>query len=156
MFTRCFTNAFMQLTQLQFFQTKRTVRLGIFLLELGKNHTIWHWEWGRISAPDFGNQKPCFMVAMATRILHEFQIFEQFSVSTTQDHSCEIWLKLAQLFIRRCCLKKLWMDGWTDCRRRQTVSDQNSSTQAFGSGELKSRRRRNRAKTMSPHFIWET
>ena len=26
------------------------VKLGIFCLELGKKHTFWHWEWGRISA----------------------------------------------------------------------------------------------------------
>ena len=29
------------------------VRLGIFHLELGKKHTFWLWEWGRISAPNF-------------------------------------------------------------------------------------------------------
>ena len=30
------------------------------------------------------------------------------------DHSCEIWLKLAQWLRRRCGLKKLWMDGQMD------------------------------------------
>ena len=38
------------------------VRLGIFHLELGKKHTFWHWEWGRISAPNFGDREPCRMV----------------------------------------------------------------------------------------------
>ena len=35
------------------------VRLGIFHLELGKKHTFWLWEWGRISAPNFGDREPC-------------------------------------------------------------------------------------------------
>ena len=35
------------------------VRLGIFQLELGKKHTFWLWEWGRISAPNFGDREPC-------------------------------------------------------------------------------------------------
>ena len=47
---------------------------------------------------------------MVTKILPGYQIFEQFSVSITQG---SIWLKLAQLFTRRCCLKILWMDGRT-------------------------------------------
>ena len=34
-------------------------RLGIFHLELGKKHTFWLWEWGRISAPNFGDREPC-------------------------------------------------------------------------------------------------
>ena len=34
------------------------VRLGIFHLELGKKHTFWLWEWGRISAPNFGDREP--------------------------------------------------------------------------------------------------
>ena len=35
------------------------VKLGIFCLELGKKHTFWHWEWGRISAPKSGDREPC-------------------------------------------------------------------------------------------------
>ena len=35
------------------------VRLGIFHLELGKKHTFRLWEWGRISAPNFGDREPC-------------------------------------------------------------------------------------------------
>ena len=35
------------------------VKLVIFCLELGKKHTVWHWEWGRISAPKLGDQEPC-------------------------------------------------------------------------------------------------
>ena len=35
------------------------VRLGIFHLELGKKHTFWLWEWGRISAPNCGDREPC-------------------------------------------------------------------------------------------------
>ena len=31
----------------------------IFCLELGKKHTFWHWEWGRISAPKLGDREPC-------------------------------------------------------------------------------------------------
>ena len=34
------------------------VRLGILCLELGKNYTFWHWEWGRISAPKSGDREP--------------------------------------------------------------------------------------------------
>ena len=34
------------------------VKLGIFCLELGKKHTFWHWEWGRISAPKSGDREP--------------------------------------------------------------------------------------------------
>ena len=36
------------------------VKLGIFHLELGKKHTFWLWEWGRISAPNFGDREPCY------------------------------------------------------------------------------------------------
>ena len=36
-------------------------KLGIFCLELGKKHTFWHWEWGRISAPKSGDREPCRM-----------------------------------------------------------------------------------------------
>ena len=36
------------------------VNLGIFCLELGKKHTFWHWEWGRISAPKSGDREPWF------------------------------------------------------------------------------------------------
>ena len=36
-------------------------RLGIFCLELGKKHTFWHWEWGRISAPKSGDREPCLL-----------------------------------------------------------------------------------------------
>ena len=32
--------------------------MGIFCLELGKKHTFWHWEWGRISAPKSGDREP--------------------------------------------------------------------------------------------------
>ena len=35
------------------------VKLGIFCLELGKNHTFWHWELGRISAPKSDDGEPC-------------------------------------------------------------------------------------------------
>ena len=44
------------------------VKLEIFCLELGKKHTFWHWEWGRISAPKSGDQltrallRNCFLV----------------------------------------------------------------------------------------------
>ena len=34
-------------------------RLGIFHLELGKKHNFWLWEWGRISAPNFGDREHC-------------------------------------------------------------------------------------------------
>ena len=34
-------------------------KLGIFCLEMGKKHTFWHWEWGRISAPKSGDGEPC-------------------------------------------------------------------------------------------------
>ena len=34
------------------------VILGIFCLELGKKHTFWHWEWGRIPAPKSGDREP--------------------------------------------------------------------------------------------------
>ena len=34
------------------------VNLGIFCLELGKKHTFWHWEWGRILAPKSGDREP--------------------------------------------------------------------------------------------------
>ena len=30
---------------------KKTVKLGFFLSGIGKKHTFWHWEWGRISTP---------------------------------------------------------------------------------------------------------
>ena len=35
------------------------VRLGFFHLELGKKHTFWLGEWGRISAPNFEDREPC-------------------------------------------------------------------------------------------------
>ena len=34
-------------------------QIGNFFLELGKKHTFWHWEWGRISAPKSGDREPC-------------------------------------------------------------------------------------------------
>ena len=34
-------------------------QIGNFCLELGKNHTFWHWEWGQISAPKSGDREPC-------------------------------------------------------------------------------------------------
>ena len=73
--------------------------------------------------------------AMATRILHGFQILEQFSISTIQGSFLKIWLKLAQWFRRRLCLKKLWMDRWT-MTLTWMVGNHNSSPPAFGSGEL--------------------
>ena len=42
-----------------FLNQTHLVRLGIFHLELGKKHTFWLWEWGRISAPNFGDREPC-------------------------------------------------------------------------------------------------
>ena len=27
---------------------------------MGKKHTLWHWEWGRISAPKSGDREPWF------------------------------------------------------------------------------------------------
>ena len=33
-------------------------QIGNFFLELGKKHTFWHWEWGRISAPKSGDREP--------------------------------------------------------------------------------------------------
>ena len=36
-----------------------------------------------------------------------------FQSVSPKNQSCEIWLKLAQWFRRRCCLKKLWTDGQT-------------------------------------------
>ena len=45
------------------------VRLGIFHLELvGKKHTFWLWEWGRISAPNFGDREPCIRSLSITLI----------------------------------------------------------------------------------------
>ena len=41
-----------------FLNKTHLVRLGIFHLDLGKNHTFWLWEWGRISAPNFGDREP--------------------------------------------------------------------------------------------------
>ena len=29
-----------------------------FLSRIGKKHTFWQWEWGRISAPNSGDQEP--------------------------------------------------------------------------------------------------
>ena len=49
------------------------VRLGIFHLELGKKHTFWLWEWGRISAPNFGDREPC-VYTIITAILSTMQI----------------------------------------------------------------------------------
>ena len=31
-----------------------------FFVELGKKHTFWHWEWGRISTPKSEDQEPWF------------------------------------------------------------------------------------------------
>ena len=42
-----------------FLNQTHLVRLGIFHIELGKKHTFWLWEWGRISAPNFGDREPC-------------------------------------------------------------------------------------------------
>ena len=41
-----------------FLNQTHLVRLGIFHLELGKKHTFWLWEWGLISAPNFGDREP--------------------------------------------------------------------------------------------------
>ena len=45
-----------------FLNQTHLVRLGIFHLELGKKHTFWLWEWGRISAPNFGDREPCLII----------------------------------------------------------------------------------------------
>ena len=29
-----------------------------FFSGIGKKHTFWHWEWGRISAPKSGDREP--------------------------------------------------------------------------------------------------
>ena len=50
-------------------------KLGIFCLELGKKHTFWHWEWGRISAPKSGDREPCFfhpLVLQGERVKNNF------------------------------------------------------------------------------------
>ena len=41
-------------------------RLEIFHLELGKKHTFWLWEWGRISAPNFGDREPWLVMRLLT------------------------------------------------------------------------------------------
>ena len=33
-------------------------RLEIFRLILGKQHPVWHWEWGQISAPNLSDREP--------------------------------------------------------------------------------------------------
>ena len=58
-----------------------------------------------------------------------------FERGPTKDHSCEVWSNSHQWFRRRCCLKIV--DRRTSGRRRRrTVSDHNSSSWAFSSGEL--------------------
>ena len=58
----------------------------------------------------------------------------------TKDHSCEVWSESNQWFRRRYCFKivdgQTWRRRQQRWRRRQTVSDHNSSPWAFGSGEL--------------------
>ena len=73
--------------------------------------------------------------ALTSRILHGLQSLNNFQSVSPKDQSCEIRLNLAQWFRRRCCLNKLWMDERTTTML--TVSDHNSSSCAFGSGELK-------------------
>ena len=71
-----------------------------------------------------------------TYICYGPEPFEQLWKIKTKDHSCKGWSNSNQWF-RRCCLKIV--DGRTSGRRRrrQTVSDHNSSPWAFSSGELK-------------------
>ena len=44
---------------------------------------------------------------MATRILHGFQILNSFQSVSTEDHSYEIWLKLAQWFKDEISFKEI-------------------------------------------------
>ena len=37
-----------------------------------------------------------------------------FQSVSTKDHSCEIYLKLAEWLRRKCYVKKLWANGWSD------------------------------------------
>ena len=45
-------------------------RLGIFHLELGKKHAFWLWEWGRISAPNFGDREPCIYDFIQNQVIN--------------------------------------------------------------------------------------
>ena len=47
---------------------KKFFQIGIFCLELGKKHTFWHWEWGRISAPKSGDREPCIYMNKPNRL----------------------------------------------------------------------------------------
>ena len=33
-------------------------QIGNFSSGIGKKHTFWHWEWGRISTPNPGDREP--------------------------------------------------------------------------------------------------
>ena len=52
-------------------------QIGNFLSELGKKYTFWLWEWGRISAPNFGDREPCAVYLLLVALPLEAELHKR-------------------------------------------------------------------------------
>ena len=77
-------------------------------------------------------KKPCVVFVQYLHLNH----LNNFEIRPTKDHSCEVRSK-SNLWFRRCCLKKLFTDGWTDWQMHNVITKAHYVT-----GELKTCQRR--------------
>ena len=72
-----------------------------------------------------------FLMPQQPKFSMEFKFVFNFEIGPPKEQSCEVWLKFVRGFKRRWSFKLNVNDG------RRTESDQNRSTWASGSGDLK-------------------